>query len=66
MEIAKAIEILDQLAKPIIPYGNPDLPDALKLGIEALRQVQQRQDRFPHLAHLKLPSQIQEVRHDQS
>lgn len=41
MTIDKAIEILTALARPIREDENPDDSDALKLGIEALKRLEQ-------------------------
>ena len=40
MTIDKAIETLNNFCQDIDTSWKPDLPDALKLGIEALQRVQ--------------------------
>lgn len=47
MEIQKAIEILTQHQKGTDPLYLPDLPDAEKLGIEALKEKLEREQRRP-------------------
>jgi len=46
MKLEKAIEILTQHQKGTDPLYLPDLPDAEKLGIEALKRVIARREKL--------------------
>lgn len=39
MKLEKAIYVLQSFLELVKPGGHPDIPDALKLGIEALKRV---------------------------
>lgn len=57
MKLTKAIEELRDLCKVGLNRLTPDEKDAIQLGIENMEQTLERRNRFPHLPHLKLPSE---------
>ena len=60
--IAKAIEILTDALVGIEMIDDPDLPDAIQLGIEALRKIQEQRNPDGWIGSLKLPGETEEER----
>ena len=60
MTLDKAIEILSQWDKGTDPLYLPDLPDALKLGIEALKRVKHLRNFWGKDLNLKLPGETKD------
>jgi len=61
MKLEKAIEILEILSDGTVEHIYNERADAIGLGIEALKKCQERSDRFPHLPHLRLPSETSKL-----
>jgi len=60
MNIPKAIEILQEFDRGNMPAMPPDLRDANKLGIEALKRLKSEKDTIPSSLYNPLPGETKE------
>lgn len=60
MKITKAIEILTQHQKGTDPLYLPDLPEAEKLGIEAMKRVKSYKEAHRGLHYEPMPGETKE------
>jgi len=57
MKISKAIELLElRFASPFV-RANPDTKDAIKLGIEALKEIKRARDNGYRFVAVRLPGE---------
>ena len=60
MNLKKAIEILQSYLRGDEPDYDPDLPDAIRLGIEALKRVKYQHDDNEFVPDFLLPGETED------